>query len=88
MKYFELTKEENKILKDYETGKLVSVKALEKKRKLFQSYARNTLGKARNINIRVSQKDLLKLKAKSVTTGIPYQTLATSVLHRFVNDKD
>lgn len=88
MKYFELTKEENKTLKDFETGKLVSVSALAKKRKLYQSYAKNTLDKARNINIRVSQKDLMKLKAKSVTTGIPYQTLVTSVLHKFANDKD
>ena len=88
MKCFELTKEENKILKDYETGKPISIGDLDKKRKLYQSYAKNTLAKARNINIRVSQKDLLKLKAKSVTTGIPYQTLATSVLHKFVNDKD
>ncbi len=38
MKYFELTKEENKILKDYEAGKLVSVKALEKKIKLSSNH--------------------------------------------------
>lgn len=86
MKYFELNKEENKILKDFETGKLVSTGTLAKKRKLYQAYAKNTLDKARNINLRVSQKDLSKLKAKSVSAGIPYQTLATSVLHKFVND--
>ncbi len=38
-----------------------------------------------NINIRLSEKVLARLKIKAAEEGIPYQTLALSVPHRFVN---
>lgn len=86
MKYFELTKEEEQILKDFEEGKFKSIKNLERAKKLHQTYARNTLNKTRNINIRLSERDLQKLKAKAAREGIPYQTLATSLLHRSTSE--
>lgn len=86
MKYFELTKEEEKILKDFEEGKFESVKDLEKAKRLYQTYARNTLNKTRNINIRLSERDLQKLKAKAAREGIPYQTLASSFIHRSTSE--
>lgn len=36
----------------------------------------------RNINIRLSERDLFKLKAKAIEEGLPYQTLASSILHK------
>ena len=83
MKYFELTKEEKQILEDFEKGKLASVKDATKKRGLYQKYAQNTLKKTRNINIRLSERVLAKLKARAAQQGIPYQTLVSSVLHQF-----
>jgi len=83
MKYFELTEEEKKILENYEKGKFVSVKNISKQKKLYQKYAKNTLSKTKNINIRLSEKVLAQLKAKAAEAGIPYQTLASSILHRF-----
>jgi hypothetical protein len=42
--------------------------------------------------IRISSKDLEGLQALAVEHGIPYQTLMSSILHRYVNgsimDKD
>jgi len=84
MKYFELTKEERKILEDFEKGKLVGVKNIAKQKKLYQKYAKNTLNKTRNINIRLSEKVLAKLKTEAAQQGVPYQTLASSLLHQFV----
>lgn len=84
MKYFELTKEEEQILKDVEEGKYVRVKNFEKEKKRLQEIARNTLNKTKNINIRLSERDLAKLKAKAAEEGIPYQTLVSSILHRFI----
>ena len=83
MKYYELTKEEKQILEDFEKGAFVPVKNQRQEKKLYQKYAQNTLSKTRNINIRLSEKVLAKLKSKAVEEGIPYQTLASSVLHRF-----
>ena len=84
MKYFELTKEEE-ILKAIETGKYVRVKNFEKERKGAMAIARNTLNKTKNINIRLSERTLARLKAKAIEDGIPYQTLASSILHRYVS---
>jgi predicted DNA binding CopG/RHH family protein len=83
MKYFELTEEEKKTLGDYEKGKFTSTINLPAQKKLYQKYANNTLSKTRNINIRLSEKVLARLKAKAAEAGIPYQTLVSSVLHRF-----
>lgn len=85
MKYYELTKEEKQIVEDFEKGEFVRIKDFAKKKKLYEKYARNTLNKTRNINIRLSERVLAKLKAKASEEGIPYQTLASSVLHKFVS---
>lgn len=82
MKYYELKRQEKVLLKDLEKGKLTSVRDLAKQKKLYKKFARVTLNKNKNINIRISEKDLLKLKARASEMGIPYQTLATSILHR------
>lgn len=82
MKYFELDKEEQEILDAYERGEFKSVKNFAKRKKLLEEYARNTLNKTRNINIRLTERDLYKLKAKAAQEGIPYQTLAASLIHR------
>lgn len=85
MKYFELTKEEKKLLKDVEEGKYVRVDNFEEEKKKLIEAARNTLNKTKNINIRLSERTLSRLKAKAIEEGIPYQTLVSSVLHKFVN---
>ena len=82
MKYYELDKEEQEILDSVEKGEWKPVKDLAKEKRRLMQAARNTLNKTRNINIRLSERDLQKLKAKAAREGIPYQTLAASVIHR------
>ncbi|MGA2623846.1 MAG: CopG family antitoxin [Bacteroidota bacterium] len=43
--------------------------------------------KTRNINIRISEAILSKLKKRSQEEGIPYQTLISSVLHKYVTHR-
>ena len=81
-KYYELDPEEEEILKAFEEGKLVRSKDFQKQKKLLEEAARNTLNKTRNINIRLSERDLARLKRKAAEEGIPYQTLASSILHK------
>ena len=85
MKYYELTKEEKRLLKEVEAGEWKRVKNFEKEKKEAMLAARNTLAKNKNINIRITTKTFLKLKTRAVEEGIPYQTLASSVLHKFAN---
>lgn len=83
MKNYRLTKEEEEILRDFDEGKLVSVADFPKQKKMYEQYAKNFLKKNRNINLRISERDLLKLKAKAIEEGLPYQTLAASILHKY-----
>lgn len=83
MKYFELDKNETKLLKEFEAGELKSVKNVKKEVSRYGQYAQNTLSKTRNINIRLSDKVLQKIKALAVQKGLPYQTFISSLLHQY-----
>jgi predicted DNA binding CopG/RHH family protein len=85
MKYFILDEEEQRLLKEFERGEWKGIKNFAKEKKLYEAAARNTFNKKRNINIRLSEKDLHKLKVRAAEDGIPYQTLVSSVLHKFAN---
>ena len=86
MKYYDLTKEEQELLDAYEKGEFKSLPNLDEQKEYFSQIARNTLNKARNINIRLSERDLARLKRKAAEEGLPYQTLASSILHKFTNE--
>lgn len=85
MKDFYLDEEEREIAESYERGEWKPVKDQEKAKREAQAVARNTLNKTKNINLRISQRTLYKLKAKAIEEGIPYQTLASSILHKYAN---
>jgi len=87
MKYYELDKNEKRLLKDLEKEAFVRVSNFKRKQKRYQEYARGTLAKTRNINIRIPEKDLLKLKARAAERGIPYQTLLASLVHQYSTDQ-
>ena len=47
----------------------------------------NTANKTRNINIRISEYDIEKVKQRSKEEGIPYQTLISSIIHKYITGK-
>ncbi len=79
-----LSKEEKQILEDFEAGEFISVLTPERKKKL-QAIAENTFKKDKRINIRISSRDLESLQRRALEEGIPYQTLVSSVLHKYVS---
>lgn len=85
MTYYTLDENEQRELDEIEqaleAGTLKSA-TTPAERKRLQAIAKNTLNKTRNINIRLSERDLYHLKAKAIEEGIPYQTLASSILHK------
>ncbi|OGE98609.1 hypothetical protein A2814_01440 [Candidatus Nomurabacteria bacterium RIFCSPHIGHO2_01_FULL_38_19] len=82
MKYYELDEYEEEILRAYEKGKLKSVPNAKREISRYQAYAKTTLDKTKNINIRISERDLLKVKALALKKGLPYQTLISSIVHQ------
>lgn len=87
MKNYKLDKEELEILKDIEAGKYKTVKNIKEELKKAQEAARLTLNKRKNINIRLTSQDLQRIKAKALAHGLPYQTLVSTILHNFANEK-
>ncbi len=87
MKKLKLDKEESVILKSFEKGEWKPAKNLKRETMEHQQYARNTLKKDRRVNIRISSKDIERLQTFAIEDGIPYQTLMSSILHRFVTGR-
>ncbi len=79
-----LNKEEKEILKDFEAGEFKSV-LTARRRKMLRATAEETFKKDKRINIRISSRDLESLQRRALEEGIPYQTLVSSVLHKYVS---
>jgi predicted DNA binding CopG/RHH family protein len=82
-----LTKEEKEILDSVERGEWKQVPNFKREAKRFQESAKATLKKDRRVNIRMTERDLVYFQKKVVEEGLPYQTLISSVLHKYINGK-
>lgn len=82
---YKLDKEEQEILDSYNRGEWKSVKNITKRREELKRSAALTLKlvKSKNINIRLQPTTLEKLRESAAKLGMPYQTLASSILHRY-----
>ena len=87
MAKLKLDKEEKELLDSYERGEWKSVNNLEEEIKKHRSYARQTLKKDKRVNIRISSMVLDELQTRAVEDGMPYQTLISSILYRFVTGR-
>jgi len=47
--------------------------------------AKNTLNKDKRINLRLTQKDYHRIRVKAVQEGMPYQTLISSIVHKYLD---
>jgi len=83
MKYFELDNYEKELLRDYDERKIKKTPNLKREIGRLKMYAKATLNKTKNINIRLSESDILKIKAKALEKGLPYQTLISSIVHQY-----
>ena len=82
-----LNKEEKELLESYERGEWESVKKAKAELQRYQEYARSTFQKDRRVNIRISTKDLEGIQKKAIQEGIPYQTLISSILHKYLSGR-
>ena len=80
-----LDKEEKDLLESFERDEWESVPDLEKRRLELQGYAAETLRKDKRVNIRITGRDLRQLQRIALREGLPYQTLISSILHKYVN---
>lgn len=81
-----LDKEETKLMKSIERGEWVPVKNMNSEIARYATYTKHVLKKDQRISIRLSKQDLLGIQEKAVEEGLPYQTLISSVVHKYIRD--
>ncbi len=79
-----LGKEEKDLLDSVERGEWKTIPNFKKEAKRYQEYAKASFRKDKRVNIRISEKDLVNIQRRALKEGLPYQTLMSSVLHKFV----
>ena len=77
--------EEQKLIKAIENEDWVSVDNVEEEIRKAREAARATMLKTERMNIRISPRDLNGLKTRALEEGIPYQTLVSSILHKYIS---
>lgn len=77
-----LDKNEREIEREADSYRSISKKESQKLEGILDK-----IRKTRNVNIRISESVLEQLKRRSQEEGIPYQTLISSILHKFVTDR-
>ena len=85
---YSLDKEERALLEAIERDGIKSASDASEKMKLAKEAALNTITQKRKaITIRLPERDLFRLKAQALRDGLPYQTLISSVLHKYIEGK-
>jgi len=80
-----IDKEEKDLMESIDKDEWRSVENIEREKEKAIAAARNTLKKDKRINLRLTQKDYHQIQIKAIEEGIPYQTLISSVIHKYLN---
>lgn len=75
--------DEKALLEQFDQGQFESDLSPQRQQEL-QAIAETTFKKDKRINIRISTRDLEAIQRKALKEGVPYQTLVSSVLHKYV----
>ncbi len=86
MKY-EMDDEERDILKKFELGELPSVPDVKEATEAARNAARATFNKTRRVNLRMTERDFSLAHARAREEGLPYQTLLSSVIHKYLTGR-
>jgi len=79
-----IRKDEKELLDSVERGEWITIPDVREEAKRYKEYAQATFRKDKRVNIRISEKDLVKLQRRALQEGLPYQTFISSILHKFV----
>jgi predicted DNA binding CopG/RHH family protein len=81
-----LEADEKELLGSFERGEWKS-RGGKRERARYVRYARATFRKDRRLNIRLSSKDLEAIQKRALAEGLPYQTLISSLLHKYADGR-
>lgn len=81
MKY---DKEEQEILDAYEAGEIKLEIPSKKEIEAIKAAAESTFKKDKRVTIRLYDHDYKGIQKKALQMGIPYQTLISGIIHRYI----
>lgn len=84
MKEVQYTPEELELVEYMETNP-DSVPNVKERIAFIKNAVEEDINSRKQVNFRINQNDLEKLKSKALVEGIPYQTLLNSIVHKFLN---
>ena len=79
-----IDKEEKGILQAYENGQMKLSKPSQKELEAIKAAAESTFIKDKRITIRLYEHDFKGIQKKAPQMGIPYQTLISGIIHRYI----
>lgn len=82
-----LNPEEREILDKFERDELKSAPGAKREMEAARQAARNTFNKTRRVSLRVTERDFNLAHARAREEGIPYQTLLSSVIHKYLTGR-
>jgi predicted DNA binding CopG/RHH family protein len=80
-----IDKEEKDLMESIEYNEWQPVKNFKQEKEKAMATAGNTLKKDKRINLRLTQKDYHQIQIMAIEEGIPYQTLISSIIHKYLN---
>ena len=80
-----LDREEREILEAFDKGQLKRSRKAAAQIKKHKVVVEATFKKDARINIRLSSRDLRAIQSRALKEGVLYQTLVSSVLHKYVD---
>ncbi len=83
--FMPIDQEEKDLMESIERDEWQPVKNIDLEKEKAIASARNTLKKDKRINLRLTQKDYHQIQIKAIEEGIPYQTLISSLVHKYLN---
>ena len=83
----DMTTEERDILDRFERGDLRTAPGVEREVEVAVQAARNTFNKTKRVNLRVTERDFRLAQARAREEGIAYQTLLSSVIHKYLSGR-
>jgi predicted DNA binding CopG/RHH family protein len=79
--------DEKELLESVDRSDWRSARGGKRERARYSRYARATFRKDRRLNIRLSSKDLEAIQKRALAEGLPYQTLISSLLHKYASGR-
>ena len=82
-----LSADERDILDRFQRGEFRSTPGAEREIEAARQAARHTFNKTKRVNLRVTERDFNLAHSRAREEGIPYQTLLSSVIHKYLDGR-